>query len=498
MALKIGISGKRIINNNEKEKVAREIESRIRQLLPKHNTGNFVGCTAVAIGADTIFAEVVRNVFKMPLHVTLPLPLDVYKKDFTTSEDLAKLTSLVETASTVEIVRDIIPANHDEKTEAYLEAGKYIVDICDEMIFVWDELKPSGKGGTAEIIGYYSHCKEQVPVDYIPVTPEKGDPIHAEIIKEYEQANKLAMKSRDGHKLSWRLSIVLGWLAVVLFTTNVAFHLKDPTALVMVWLELLLVAGAFILIMTANSRKYHSKYLSHRIKAEKLRVLKHFYDANVKAKVSDFTLSNDSHLSAIVQRTNQAIHNNSYHSGWYANYSIKSLIEDQKQYHQRKIRSIGGKYHFFEQLNQFIALLFMLNLLMHVTDSTLAYYTGYLPFYDHNEIVFGTVQPYGRFLQFYNHTIIVFMSILLPATYAAIEGIIYFQEWKLLKKYSSSAKQSLHESLNELPAMLKNVIPANCFDKQCTTLHLVSSIMLTDNRNWHLILENKDNYHLVV
>ena len=36
--------------------------------------------TAIAAGADTIFADVVRNEFHQPLQVILPFPLEEYKK----------------------------------------------------------------------------------------------------------------------------------------------------------------------------------------------------------------------------------------------------------------------------------------------------------------------------------------------------------------------------------------------------------------------------------
>jgi hypothetical protein len=87
---------------------------------------------------------------------------------------------------------------------------------------------------------------------------------------------------------------------------------------------------------------------------------------------------------------------------------------------------------------------------------------------------------------------------LLPATYASIEGFLYFQEWGILKKYSTSVGKSLQESIKELPINIADQSDKNCFAKQSITLNLVTSAMLTDNKNWHLILEDKNNYHWVV
>ena len=67
MSLKIGISGKRKMNTSDKALLAKSIENNIRQILEKNGATDFVGYTSLAIGADTIFAEVVTNVFKMPV-----------------------------------------------------------------------------------------------------------------------------------------------------------------------------------------------------------------------------------------------------------------------------------------------------------------------------------------------------------------------------------------------------------------------------------------------
>jgi hypothetical protein len=478
--LKIGISGKRNINHNEKEAVRKSIETNIRTILKEHNATEFIGYSSLAIGADTIFADIVVNVFKMQLHIALPFPIEEYKNDFITNEDILKLNSFLGKTKEIEAVTTTLPTNTNERNEYYFNAGKFIVDNCNEVIFVWDELKPAGKGGTAEIIGYYSEKNNIVPVKYIATNPVTEDLLHMEIIKEYELSNNRAMQSRDDYKLIWKLAIILGWLAVGLFAANTAFHFEGLFNLIAVSVEFVLVIITFSLIIKAKRKDYHGKYLSYRLRAETLRIIKHYYHSNKEIKLSTFTLLNDKELSALVDKINQAINHSPYTSKWYTNYSIKSLIEDQKSYHENKVASIGSKFHLFERFNLTIAILFMLNLFVHLTNALLEF------------------KYPDKHLTIYSHELTVFLSILLPATYAAFEGVIYFQEWAILKKYSLSAKQSLHESINELPVNIADTNDSICFDKQSVTLNLVSSIMLTDNRNWHLILEDKNNYHWVI
>jgi hypothetical protein len=98
----------------------------------------------------------------------------------------------------------------------------------------------------------------------------------------------------------------------------------------------------------------------------------------------------------------------------------------------------------------------------------------------------------------YPENLSIFLSILLPATYAALEGFVHFNEWTLLKKYSVSASQSLTESKDLLPQNLEQHSFEECHKKQSEVLNLVSGIMLSDNKSWSLLLENKHNYHLIV
>lgn len=483
MSLKIGISGKRKINTSDLKTLGKKIENNIRAILETNKTSDFIGYTALAIGADTIFAEVVTNVFNMPLQVVLPMPLEEYQKDFE-EPDLPKQNSFIEKNSETVIVSEALPANQEDRNEAYFNAGKYIVDNCDEMIFVWDEMKPVGKGGTAEIIGYYGEEKMKVALYCIIVQSQNKNSLNNKICQEYEFTNKQAIQSRNDYKLIWKLAIFLGWLAVVFFSISTAFdtYLREMHAslkFIGVCLEFLLVLTVFILIMKAKAKNYHGNYLSKRSRAETLRVLKCFYHADIEIKISDLTSITDKELSAIVQEINDEIKTSTYTSKWYANYVIKLLIQEQMNYHVKKVKDIGSKFHLFENLNLGIAIFFMINLTAHLVNEILLYF-------------------FDSHLNFYSHEIIILFSILLPATYASIEGFLYFQEWGILKKYSTSVGKSLQESIKELPINIADQSDKNCFAKQSITLNLVTSAMLTDNKNWHLILEDKNNYHWVV
>lgn len=482
MALKIGISGKRLIQESEKLKLAKAIENKIKSILRKNKTTEFKGVTSLAIGTDTIFAEVVTKVFKMPLKIVLPMPIDEYRKDFKDESDLFKFNDFIENFKDIEITTTSIPVDYKERNDSYFYVGKLVVDLCDEMLFVWDEQKPAGRGGTAEIIGYYYEKKQITEIDYIATkSASLGSIINDEITVEYNTSNYEAIRNGNIFKLIWKTTIGLGLLSVFIFAYNIAFVNEQKVGLKFIFAltEFVLVFVVFVVILIAQKKDYHGKYIAHRLRAEKLRIIKLFYHSNVDIKLSNETLNTDEAIANIIKKINKD-NKTSYHSKWYINYTIKSLIENQKKYHHAKVKSIGSMDHFLEKLNLFVVLLFAVNLVSHFADAIRnCWYDGsQIPIYDHH--------------------LIVFLSIALPPTYAAIEGWLYFQEWKNLRKNSTLAINSLEDSLKELPVNLEKKNEQSCFEKQIVTVNLVSRIMLSDNTSWNQILEDKNNYHWIV
>lgn len=475
-ALKIGVSGKRHISDTEKNKVYREIKERIHEILREHGIVKFTGYSAMATGADTIFAEVVKNEFKQPLHIILPFDSEEYKKDFE-GDDLQVFEHFIEENGIYELAQDVVPRDHDARNIAYFEAGKKIVDKCDDMVIVWDELKPGGAGGTAEILGYLARKKDSKQISYIKIKPAKADPLHGMLMAGFRKANKLAMRARDRYKWVWKGAIILGWMTVLCFALKTAYHIEGTNGLILTCFEFLFVCVAYILIYFARKKNYHGHYLKERLKAEKFRLLHCFYHTDVDVEISDESREQKTSLAAAAEKINQHLEPAERKSKWYTQYVIRSLIHEQCRYHENKVKSIGSKHHLLETLNKIIGAIFLINLAAHLIYLFLEPENA-----QHSSL----------------HALSVFFNILLPASYAAIEGFIYFNAWALLKKHSESAKQGLTEVEGMLPADLEKCDFENCHDRQAKVLHHVSRIMLTDNQSWNLLLENKDNYHMIV
>lgn len=475
--LSIGISGKRYISKDEKDVVYKKIKNEITKILKEHKTDHFIAYTAIASGADTIFADVARNEFHEPLQIILPFPVEEYRKDFEGS-DLNEFENLVKQYGVSKVIYTVSPTDDEGRNMAYYEVGKYMADETDEMIFIWDGLKPGGKGGTADIMGYFSDKRPEKKIHCVMVKPKQPDTLNEMIVGKYEEADRIAVKKRNVYRRVWKSVIFLGWFAVLSLAINTAFH-PVKYELILLSLEFALVSTVLILVFLAHKKNYHRSYLEHRMKAETFRLVRSFYHAGVRITLSEQTKKDDNELALLVKQSNDEIKDNNKRSKWYSQYIINSLIKEQGSYHEGKIRAIGNKYRNFEKIMVTIALVFFINLLLYVIYAFLTHWDIKSPFV-------------------YSHEINVFFSIVLPATYAALEGFIHFNDWSILKKYSEFAKSGLKECGELLQINLERHSPEECHKKQSEVLNRVSGIMLSDNRNWSLLLENKDSYTMIV
>ena len=105
--------------------------------------------SSLAEGADRIVA---RHVLSRPgarLVAVLPLSRADYMTDFESQESREEFLALLAEAETV-----IEMPARDIRTEAYEQAGRYVVEHSEVLVAVWDGLPARGRGGTAEIVAW--------------------------------------------------------------------------------------------------------------------------------------------------------------------------------------------------------------------------------------------------------------------------------------------------------------------------------------------------------
>jgi len=105
-----------------------------------------VGLTSLANGADQIFA---RIVLELDGKIHAVVPSEAYGRAFPDEGSRAMYRSLLARASAV----TLLPYPHPSE-EAFVAAGRFIVDRSEKLVAIWDGAPAHGLGGTADIVGY--------------------------------------------------------------------------------------------------------------------------------------------------------------------------------------------------------------------------------------------------------------------------------------------------------------------------------------------------------
>jgi hypothetical protein len=116
--------------------------------------------SSLAEGSDRLVAERVLCRPRTRLVVPLPMPEEVYMRDFTSLDSQRQFLGLLARAD--EIVR-FPPA--PSRPAAYEQAGRYMLDHCDLLIALWDGQPAQGDGGTGSIVA--SARRREMPLAWI-------------------------------------------------------------------------------------------------------------------------------------------------------------------------------------------------------------------------------------------------------------------------------------------------------------------------------------------
>ena len=108
--------------------------------------------SSLAAGADQRFATVA---LELNIPVTAVLPMSGYER-FLRGKDLARYQVLL--ARCEQLVLD----GTGRPNEAFLAAGHYIVDHCDVLFAVWDELPAGAMGGTGDVVEYARRSERRI------------------------------------------------------------------------------------------------------------------------------------------------------------------------------------------------------------------------------------------------------------------------------------------------------------------------------------------------
>jgi hypothetical protein len=127
-----------------------------------------VGVTSLAIGADQLLARLVLE-REGTIHAVLPFA-DI-ERSFS-PKDLPSYRDLAERAA-IEVL-----ATFGTDEDAYLAAGRRVVQLSDILMAVWDGKPAKGKGGTADVVAFaLSRCVPVIHINPITRTVRQADDV---------------------------------------------------------------------------------------------------------------------------------------------------------------------------------------------------------------------------------------------------------------------------------------------------------------------------------
>ncbi|RPI12947.1 MAG: hypothetical protein EHM60_10400 [Lysobacterales bacterium] len=123
--------------------------------------------SALAEGADRLVAEEAITL-RLPLHVPLPMPRDLYVQDFATEQSRAQFDALCRAAAEIYEL-PITPGNTSasvadpgpNRERQYAQAGVFLCAHCHILLALWDGKDGDGLGGTAQVVRFHH-------TDYMP------------------------------------------------------------------------------------------------------------------------------------------------------------------------------------------------------------------------------------------------------------------------------------------------------------------------------------------
>jgi hypothetical protein len=156
---RVGVTGHRTLGSPEAALGARV---RCHELLARARAehGRIAALTALAEGADTLFAEEAL-LLRIPLHVVVPFR--GVAEDFAAGPPRRRYDELLALASRVTRLQHAVRSD-----DAYYAGGRWIADRADLLIALWDGEAARGHGGTAEVVEYARRrgvCVEVIPVE---------------------------------------------------------------------------------------------------------------------------------------------------------------------------------------------------------------------------------------------------------------------------------------------------------------------------------------------
>lgn len=315
--VRVGVIGHRRLADAEplRLRLRDVLDDLARRLRPSERTGVvFAAVSALAEGADRLMAAEILDRPGSSLEAVLPLAPDDYAADFAANESRDRFASLLARADGVEVV------SARARPEAYLDAGRAVVDRCDVLVAVWDGEPARGPGGTGDAMAHADalgrptvvippdgaeprwHRPLGAPPEWVraldaanhermgpgrvrqaaeragrdllrgvgPDLAPAAEALVSWILPAYTRADVLAVRSQRRHENVVATALGAAAAAVAVAAAQAIFFPHHPGV---AWIEAGLILGVLGLVYWGRGRQVTDLWLCQRALAERLRSL---------------------------------------------------------------------------------------------------------------------------------------------------------------------------------------------------------------------------------
>jgi hypothetical protein len=483
---------------------------------------SFTLLTSLAEGADRLVATEIMKLPDSEIEAVLPLAPEDYMQDFATPESKRDFENWLSKAKKTLVLRRNGPetGKPEIRNKAYEDSGRFVVDHCDLLIALWDGKPARGKGGTAEIIAYAREKRR--PLVIIPILNpediriERGRGLSSRALKRFAYFNhfpisaaklqayaanmgRLLFQNPEGEKipeavksrihsglLPWyvRASLIAKQNQKRYFRAGLAVYTLSPLAVGAVVIgilapgwslaaflgEFLLMMVVYGIVLIADRRKVHKKWIEMRFLTERLRAAIFLFACGSKPAdlrlppLARTALRDDEWILrlfeeimrrvSLPERRTEAVLRDC------ANFARTRWVGEQITFHAAKASRAGKSSRFLERIGHSVFLAAIFAAAWHIFSQLLGY----------NGILSWLEKP------------AIFLAVVLPAVGAAIGGVRTHREYSRLEKRSRSMEAVLRE-LDQRYAGMSD------FDELKTLLQETEQLMLQETQDWLMLMK---------
>jgi hypothetical protein len=158
--LVVGVTSHRNIPAREVEPIRQRVRGLFAQLQSEFPQSPLIVLSALAEGGDQLVAEE-GLACGARLIAPLPLPRDLYERDFTDAAPRQSFDALCAQAQVIQLpllpghTLEDIAQSGVERNRQYAQAGAFVARHCHLLLAIWDGKTSERLGGTAQVVAYY-------------------------------------------------------------------------------------------------------------------------------------------------------------------------------------------------------------------------------------------------------------------------------------------------------------------------------------------------------